>query len=84
MRYLVSYDLDKRCQSHDALWNRLEQLDGQRVLLSQWIVKQDFTDAAGLIDHLRQFIHGADRLLVVRLEGAEFACWNALVDPNSA
>lgn len=80
MRYLVSYDVDTPGKDYQKLWNELERLGGKRVLLSEWIVRNDATPAV-MRDHFRQFIDANDRLLVSELTD-NWASWNLMFDPN--
>ena len=83
MRYIVSYDLLAPGRDYTTLTNELTKLGAQRVLLSQWIVRRNNTNAEAIRDYLRRFIDSNDRILVTCLDSADWAGWNLMVDPNT-
>jgi hypothetical protein len=72
--FVVSYDLTRPGQQYERLWNTLEhELQGRRVLLSQWAVR-DKGDARALLAHLRPSLMDAhDRLLVMDRDSLDWA-----------
>lgn len=80
-RFLVSYDLLSPGRDYNALTSALKALGASRVLLSQWVLKGNYT-ALQLRDHLRQYIDQNDRLLVN--DFSDWASWGAMVDINKA
>jgi hypothetical protein len=78
--YLISYDLLNHATfgQYETLIAELHRLGAQRVLLSEWVVRRDETSVV-LRDHLRQYIHAADRLLVSEIT-VNWAGWNLLID----
>jgi hypothetical protein len=83
MLYLVSYDLLNKATfgDYENLIDALKRLNAQRVLLSEWVLKNSDT-SANIRDYLMPHIHQADRLLVTELDPVNWASWNALVDIN--
>lgn len=80
MLYMISYDLTRRDQEYDELWEALELLGAHRVLRSQWLLSWPGS-ATGLHAQLQSLINPNDRLLVNAL--GEHAWTNLLVDPDS-
>ena len=78
---MISYDLIKLGKDYQVLYDELERLGAERVLLSQWAVNRTKTSCGGLRDYLRKFIDSNDRLLVTEL--GEWAACNALTDLNA-
>ena len=76
--FFISYDLIKR-KDYQTLWDRLEQYKGERVLLSTWAIRGDYT-AIGIRDDLSRYIDADDRLLVDQC--STWASRNLLIDPN--
>jgi hypothetical protein len=79
--YSVSYNLAEPDKDYKALYDELERLGGHRLLPSQWGMRSN-GPAAALRDHLTPYIDAIDRLLVVQIDGTEWASWNALHDIN--
>ena len=79
--YLISYDLlnKKTFGDYETLLNELRRLGAKEVLYSQWMWKSQSTSIQ-IRDHLRQFMHNDDRILVTSIDG--WASWNAMVDIN--
>ena len=82
MRYVISYDL-RPGQHYEPLWEALRGLGAQRLLQSQWIVRRNNTNAAGLRDFVGQYIDGNDRLFVTCLDSNDWAGRNIMVDLNT-
>jgi endonuclease/exonuclease/phosphatase (EEP) superfamily protein YafD len=80
--YLVSYDLLNHATfgQYEELIAEIQRLGGQRVLLSEWVMRRTDTPSA-LRDHLRTFMHTADRILVSEIT-TNWASWNILCDIN--
>lgn len=78
--YLVSYDLLNHATfgQYETLIAELKRLGAQRVLLSEWVMRRTETSIV-LRDHLKQYIHAADRLLVSEIT-ANWAAWNLPID----
>ena len=84
MRYVISYDLVTPGQNYNQLWEALRGFGAQRLLESQWIVRRNNTNAAGIRDALRACIVDAnDHLLVTCLDNENWASWNTMVNPNT-
>jgi hypothetical protein len=66
--YMICYDLRNESGSHDyqPLWDELNELDGHRTQESVWLVAVDAT-AKKVLNHLKQFVDGDDRLWVNEL-----------------
>lgn len=80
--FAISYDLIKR-KDYEPLWAELRRIGAQRYLLSQWAVRRaDSVTAGNLLDHLKGFVDADDRLFVTRIDTADWASWNALIDLN--
>jgi hypothetical protein len=81
--YLISYDLMNHATfgQYEKLIAEIKRLGGERVLLSEWAMGRS-ESAVVLRDHLRQFIHNNDRLLVSEISAANWASWKALWDLN--
>jgi hypothetical protein len=77
--FFITYDLVKPGKDYQKLWDKLKNLGCQRVLLSVWAVRGNYT-AADLRDVLKDFIDANDRLLVV--QSADWATWAAMISPN--
>ena len=70
--FSITFDLIKR-RDYRTLWVELERLMAQRLLLSHWGVHSN-----ALRDHLRSYIDNDDALLIVQIDGTEWASWNTL------
>jgi len=72
--FVVSYDLTRPGQQYEQLLNTLEhELQGRRVLFSQWAVRSK-GDARALLAHLRpSLIDASDRLLVMDRDSLDWA-----------
>jgi hypothetical protein len=81
--YLISYDLMNHATfgQYETLIAELRRIGSQRALLSQWVVRRGETSAV-IRDHLRNFIHANDRLLVSEISTTNWASYNLLVDLN--
>lgn len=81
--YLISYDLRNHAtmNQYQELFAALEVIGARRVLLSEWGVRRNETSVA-IRDHLRQFIHAQDRVLVSELSTTNWAGYNMLVSLN--
>ncbi len=75
-RYLISYDLDQPGQDYTRLISEIERLGGVKILYSEWSLKTTYS-AVQVRDHLRQFIDGNDKLLVLGVTGE--AAWTSLM-----
>lgn len=79
--YLISYDLiGKSYDQYEDLIHELERLGARRVLLSEWVWRSNDTSER-IRDHIRQFTHPNDRLLVTEITN-NWASWGALIDIN--
>ena len=77
--YVVSYDLTLPGQNYAGLWNVLQtELQGQRVLLSQWSVRAR-GPASALRDYLTPHIDASDRLLVMDRDSGDWAGRNLMI-----
>lgn len=77
--YWVGYDLMSPGKDYSRLTTELVALGAERILLSDWALKSNYT-AAQLRDHLKQFLDRNDRLMVA--EVGNWASWNAMADIN--
>ena len=84
MKYSVSYDLNAPGQSYDRIIGELERLGGKRIMYSHWVVNRTNTSAGGLRDHFQGFIDANDRIMVIELDGTNWASYNLMFDPNKA
>jgi hypothetical protein len=76
--FSISYDLVKR-KDYPELWTELKRLGARRVLLSQWGVRlAPNTTAASLRDNLMRYIDADDRLVIIQIDGTDWATYNAL------
>ncbi len=76
--FSITFDLLKRAD-YQTLWVELERLKAQRLLLSHWGVHMATgTTATALRDRLRSYIDNDDALLIVQIDGTEWASWNTL------
>lgn len=80
--YMVSYDLLTPGQNYEGLRNELQRLGAKRILLSQWVMRND-ASASALRNHFRQFIDTNDRLFVNAMDLQDWAGWNILFDLNN-
>lgn len=78
--YRIGYDLDKPGQDYHPLIKRLKALGAQRVLESDWLLKNT-ASASEIRDDLTRFIDSNDRLLVTTLTGE--AAWTNLLIGNA-
>lgn len=83
MRYSISYDLNRPGQLYSRIAGELQRLGGRRLLFSQWAINWPNTTAIAVRDHLRRFIDSNDRLMVIQLDGDDWASYNAMTDPNT-
>ena len=66
--FVVTYDLKKKPEyNYDRLRDELISLSGQRYQESCWFCDCE-TTPSGLRDHLKQFIHADDWLMVVQFD----------------
>ena len=82
-RYVISYDLNTPGKDYKTLIQVLERLGAKRVLYSQWAVRWNNTTAAAIRDYVRQCIDAGDRVLVMCVDNADWASWNAMTDLNT-
>jgi hypothetical protein len=81
--YLASYDLlhHKEMADYERLIAELRRLGAQKVLFSDWVLRSQST-AVQIRDHLLQFMHADDRLLVAEISTTNWASWKLLIDIN--
>ena len=79
-KYIISFDLVVIGQNYEPFYSELIRLGGTRVLLSQWLVKSDYS-ALELRDHLWQYMDQNDRLLVQVID-ENWAAFNLPKDFN--
>lgn len=77
--YFLDYDLRKQ-RNYQALYDELARFNAVRMLESSWCFNRVNTSAAGLRDHLKQFIDEDDGLVVA--EVTDWATYKALKSPN--
>jgi CRISPR/Cas system-associated endoribonuclease Cas2 len=75
--YLVSYDLLNHATlgQYEKLIAELERLGARRVQKSEWVWKSS-NSPVEIRDHLKQFIHTSDRILITAV--SDWASWNSL------
>jgi hypothetical protein len=83
MRYVISYDLMAPEKNYQPLGDALASAGAKRVLLSQWVVRWNSTNAVTICEWVRTFIDPNDRVLVACLDSNDWAGWNLMVDPNN-
>ncbi len=77
--FSITFDLIKR-RGYRTLWVELERLKAQRLLLSHRGVHMvTGTTANASRDHFRSYIDNDDALLIVQIDGTEWASWNTLL-----
>lgn len=77
MRYIISYDLiAASSDKYQDLYNALEQLEGERILESQWVIEKYGTNPTMLYNQLIKFLIDStiDHLLITELDGSGWAC----------
>jgi CRISPR/Cas system-associated endoribonuclease Cas2 len=74
--YLVSYDIsEKDAFEYDARWEKLKQIQAERILYSGWVVSG--TSATNIYDQIAPLIQMKDRVLVQGL--TQEATWDKLM-----
>ncbi|MDP6876206.1 MAG: CRISPR-associated protein Cas2 [Alphaproteobacteria bacterium] len=66
--FAITYDLVKQ-KDYQTLWDELERLGAHKALNSFYLVSLTNDEPQEIVDHLKQFIDGDDRLMVVRFIG---------------
>ena len=81
--FLVSYDLLNKATfgDYENLIDALRRLGAQRVLLSEWVLRNTATSVQ-IRDYLTPHMHAADRILVCELT-TNWASRGVLVDINT-
>ena len=77
-KYVISYDLIAPGKNYDALWAELQRLQLRRILFSQWAGWVQVANSVALRDHLRRFIDANDRILVMDVNGPDWAGYNLM------
>lgn len=75
--FVISYDLITPGKSYEPLWAELRRLQAKQVLFSQWAGRID-ASAVTLRDHLRRYMDANDRLLVMDVDGPDWAGYNLM------
>jgi len=76
---LISYDLMAPGKDYQRLWSHLESYSNHfKPLESFWLIKTSLS-AKDARDKIKQFMDLNDRLIVIKVTGAE-AAWNNLGD----
>ena len=81
--YLISYDLLNKATfgEYETLIAEIKKLGGVKALYSEWAIRRNETSVV-LRDHLQQFIHPTDRLLVSEINTANWASLRLMCDLN--
>ena len=74
--FAVSYDLDKPGQDYTRLIARLRQLGAASIQKSQWVLANS-ASALDIVNDLRRYMDGNDRLFVVEIPG-DWAFYNIM------
>ncbi len=83
MRYTIGYDLITPGNDYDSLYKELRRLGCQKLMLSEWVGRFTNNNATQIRDHFRGYIDANDRLMVTCLDGADWAGWNLMTNPNN-
>lgn len=77
--YLISYDLLNKATfgEYEGLIKELERLGAKHILYSEWLWRSDNT-AMEITKHLREFIHGFDRIMVIAVDLSNGAIANLM------
>lgn len=77
--YLISYDLLNKATfgEYEELIGELERLGARKVLFSEWMLRSNNT-AMEITNHLRKFIHGYDRIMVIAVDLSNGAIANLM------
>jgi hypothetical protein len=76
--YLVSYDIEKKNDDYQSLWDELKTLKAVKILYSEWAVPYGGT-ASDLVKLLRTHIETGDKILACELfNTAGVISWNKL------
>jgi hypothetical protein len=79
---LVSYDLKSPGKDYQKLWDHLKSYNNYlKPLESFWFIKTSLS-AKDARDKIKQFMDANDRIIVIKVTGAE-AAWNNLGDTAS-
>lgn len=73
--YLLSCELKGPSQSYGPFRAELERIGAKPVLASQWVFRVS-GPASGIRDRLKTFVPPGDRLVVVQVDGTEWATSN--------
>jgi hypothetical protein len=81
--YLISYDLigKKTIEEYETLIVELQRLGAKKVLYSEWVWKSN-NSSDEIREHLRQFMHANDRILVSEIT-SNWASNNAMININN-
>jgi hypothetical protein len=83
VRYVISYDLMKSGADYQPLYDALISIGAKQILLSQWIVRWNSTNAATIHAFIRRFLDPDDRLLVSSLDSKDWAGSNLVLGPDT-
>ena len=77
--YLISYDLLNKATfgEYEDLIGRLEELGARKVLFSEWMLRTE-SPSMDIVNDLRKFIHGYDRIMVIEVNMANGAIANLM------
>ena len=78
MRYLISYDLKDPGKNYPKLTQKLKKLKAEKVLESQWVLRQANTSSSDIFDDISSVMDKNDRLLVVCLDRDDSTSCNLL------
>lgn len=82
--YWVGYDLLNHATfgQYEKLIYELQRLGAQKILYSDWILRSNYGSVA-IRNHLMQFIHASDRILVAEISSTNWAGSNLLFNMNN-
>lgn len=79
--YLISYDLHKPSQNHDALAEALRTKGARRILTSSWSLTT-LSTAEQVRSWVMQFLSEKDRVLICAV--GEYASYNPMMEIRAA
>jgi hypothetical protein len=82
--YWIGYDLLNHATfgQYEKLISELQRLGAQRILYSDWAMRSNYSSIV-IRDHLRQFMHSTDRILVAEVSATNWAGFNLLINMNN-
>ena len=82
--YWIGYDLLNHATfgQYETLIHEIQRLGGKRILYSDWILRSKYNSET-LRNHLMQFIHANDRILVAEISTTSWASLNLFFNINN-